>query len=303
MSRDRSRVASIPATSPKVLANRRNALASTGPKTAEGKAISARNATRHGILARLEVLPGERPKDWHVHLAAVLQDLGATGHLETALAERVALQLWKLGRVARYEREVVASSLDTVEADFTNATEDKIRTAQATRDLVAALPELPDEEPVDSELAASLVELVASVLKVDLYADMSFPGFPDYPDGVALKAMNWDADHLRRCLAAVTDHVGRELEEVLAGCLLASEAHLADVGAWRGAARSSVRRLLRLGALPNEQVLDKVARYETHLERSMFRTLRELQRLQATHTGGYIEAVAVDVTIDEGPAR
>jgi len=67
-------------------ANRRNALASTGPKTAEGKAAFALNATRHGILARLEVLPGvERPEDWNAHLDAVLDDLGPAGHLERSL--------------------------------------------------------------------------------------------------------------------------------------------------------------------------------------------------------------------------
>jgi len=32
-------------------ANRRNAQKSTGPKTAEGKAVVSQNATRHGLLA------------------------------------------------------------------------------------------------------------------------------------------------------------------------------------------------------------------------------------------------------------
>ena len=33
-------------------ANRRNAEQSTGPKTAEGKAIAAQNSLRHGLRAR-----------------------------------------------------------------------------------------------------------------------------------------------------------------------------------------------------------------------------------------------------------
>lgn len=37
---------------------------STGPTTPEGKAISARNSTRHGLRARAIVLPGESQDDW-----------------------------------------------------------------------------------------------------------------------------------------------------------------------------------------------------------------------------------------------
>ena len=40
-------------------ANRRNAQKSTGPKTAEGKAITSQNAIRHGLLATEILLPDE----------------------------------------------------------------------------------------------------------------------------------------------------------------------------------------------------------------------------------------------------
>jgi hypothetical protein len=39
--------------------------------------------------------------------------------------------------------------------------------------------------------------------------------------------------------------------------------------------------LRRERILPGSHTLDTVARYETHLERSLFRTVRELHRLQA----------------------
>ena len=40
----------------KIAANRHNAEKSTGPKTAEGKAIVAQNAVKHGLLARTAVI-------------------------------------------------------------------------------------------------------------------------------------------------------------------------------------------------------------------------------------------------------
>ena len=90
-------------------ANRGNALASTGPKTAEGKATSSRNALRHGLACALPVLPGlERPEDWQAHHAGILASLAPVGALEEALAERVALCSWRLRRVARYETAATA---------------------------------------------------------------------------------------------------------------------------------------------------------------------------------------------------
>ena len=40
-------------------ANRRNAMKSTGPKSSEGKAVVRHNATRHGLLSQVDLLPGE----------------------------------------------------------------------------------------------------------------------------------------------------------------------------------------------------------------------------------------------------
>ncbi|AWM39106.1 hypothetical protein GobsT_26180 [Gemmata obscuriglobus] len=96
----------------KLDANRRNAQRSTGPRTAEGKAAAARNATTHGIFAAVPVLPGERADAWDVHRAGVVASLAPVGLLEINLAERAALLLWRLQRLARYEAETVAGTLE-----------------------------------------------------------------------------------------------------------------------------------------------------------------------------------------------
>ena len=41
-------------------ANRRNALRSSGPKTAQGKSIAKWNAVKHGLLSREAVIPDLR---------------------------------------------------------------------------------------------------------------------------------------------------------------------------------------------------------------------------------------------------
>jgi hypothetical protein len=95
-------------------ANRENALRSTGPKTSKGKARVARNAVRHGLRSDLPVLPGERLEDWETHRAGVFGSLAPAGALEEALAERVALCLWRQRRVIAYETATTALAMDEI---------------------------------------------------------------------------------------------------------------------------------------------------------------------------------------------
>ncbi len=99
----------------KIEANRRNAQLSTGPRTAEGRVVVSRNATKHGIFAAVPVLPGESAEEWEVHRTGVVASLSPFGLLEVNLAERAALLLWRLQRLARYEAETVAAEIETAE--------------------------------------------------------------------------------------------------------------------------------------------------------------------------------------------
>ena len=91
-------------------ANRRNALQSTGPKTPEGAEGCKLNALRHGLRAVQMVVPGEDLGDWEAHRDAIVDDLAPHGALEFALAEQVAVKLWRLGRVVRYEADLIANA-------------------------------------------------------------------------------------------------------------------------------------------------------------------------------------------------
>jgi hypothetical protein len=104
-------------------ANLRNATKSSGPKTAVGKARSSQNALRHGLRSELPVLPGERARDWEEHQAGILRSLAPVGALEEALAQRVALCLWRQRRVILYEVGVTAAGLAEVGEEVRAQTE------------------------------------------------------------------------------------------------------------------------------------------------------------------------------------
>src|SRR5215203_5796335 len=92
---------------------------SGGPRTEEGKAVVRWNATRHGISSPAPVVPGlEKKEDWQEHRDGILENLAPVGHLEVALAERVALLTWRLHRVTRYETEAISLSQETIEDDI-----------------------------------------------------------------------------------------------------------------------------------------------------------------------------------------
>jgi hypothetical protein len=118
-------------TSTQLEANRQNCQLSSGPKTPAGKARSSKNALRHGLRSELPVLPGERPEDWEAHRTGIVQSLAAIGTLETELATRVALCLWRLRRLAHYETAVTCIGLEEVEDDVRTAAEQQITFSRA----------------------------------------------------------------------------------------------------------------------------------------------------------------------------
>jgi hypothetical protein len=91
------------ATPAQIAANRRNAIKSTGPRTAAGKVASSRNGLRHGLAARAAVIPGEDPADFERFRAELREALAPRNGLEQVLAETAMMAAWRLRRAWRAE--------------------------------------------------------------------------------------------------------------------------------------------------------------------------------------------------------
>ena len=87
------------------LANRQNARKSTGPITVSGKAVSAQNALKHGVLAQVEVLlsRGEKAADLVTLREELYQDLRPEGSVESLLVDRIVSLVWRLRRLQSAE--------------------------------------------------------------------------------------------------------------------------------------------------------------------------------------------------------
>jgi hypothetical protein len=77
------------ATEAQILANRRNAQKSTGPRTPQGKAVVSQNAVKHGLLIRQDVISSESQAEFDLYRQQMLDELDPVSPMESMLAERV----------------------------------------------------------------------------------------------------------------------------------------------------------------------------------------------------------------------
>src|SRR4051794_389150 len=101
----------------RTLANRRNALRSTGPRTAEGKKRSSMNALKHGLTAKTVVLPGEDAAAFDERLDAWLDEFQPEGASQVVSVEHAVHATWRLDRCARVETAQLEARVETAGDD------------------------------------------------------------------------------------------------------------------------------------------------------------------------------------------
>jgi|SRR5215469_8762481 len=99
-----------------IAANRRNAAKSTGPRTADGKAVAARNSLRHGLTAEQIVLFDEAAENFAAFHAELRAAYAPADAVEEELVERIVICAWRLRRAARAEAGLIERAVE----DFDN---------------------------------------------------------------------------------------------------------------------------------------------------------------------------------------
>jgi hypothetical protein len=289
-----------------------------GPATEEGKEIARWNAARHGIRSPAPVVPGiEKAEDWEAHGAGVLESLKPEGHLETVLAERVALLSWRLHRVTRYETESIALYQEKAEDDLARErrlgsyvlgsehpqeVRASLKAAQARYRFLKRFPKLPDDRKLSS-LDADIVlwdvtehtDCVAKgkITAEDLLEEISLPGVPKGVDWDEYEG--WTVGVVRAGVEAIAQATDEDPEELLK---YATDGARRDIiGKERAAERveQDLARMSRERLLPDDKTLEKVARYEAHLSRGLYKAMHELEALQVRRQGGAAPLARLDV--------
>ncbi len=100
-----------------IIANRRNAQKSTGPRSHRGKAAVSQNAVKHGFLARQAVISSESQADFDLYRRQMLDELAPVSPMESMLAERIVTLSWRLKRICRIQNQTI----DTLHARNTSS--------------------------------------------------------------------------------------------------------------------------------------------------------------------------------------
>ncbi len=108
----------MPASEARVLANRANALKSTGPKTIEGKEASRANGYKHGLTGSGVVMPEAERAEVEARVLAFESELEPTGELGRTLVRHAATMAVRMERCAVLEMEAVADRVRQAEAEF-----------------------------------------------------------------------------------------------------------------------------------------------------------------------------------------
>jgi enoyl-CoA hydratase/carnithine racemase len=97
--------------------SRANGSKSQGPITPEGKAISARNAERHGLLNDCIVIEGEADDRFHEMLASLIAEFDPQSESEVALVETMAVAKWRQTRIWGMEAARLSEEIRTQDSD------------------------------------------------------------------------------------------------------------------------------------------------------------------------------------------
>jgi hypothetical protein len=143
----------------KINANRANARASSGPKTVQGRARSARNAHRHGLS--LPVLADRTLSEDVEALAAEIAGASANPEFHE-LARRIAEAQIDLRRVRSARHDLLSGALGVPDYESPAAKGKEAKVAVAAAELRALLESSPHLRPLISQLSSGRQSSVQS---------------------------------------------------------------------------------------------------------------------------------------------
>jgi hypothetical protein len=249
------------------------------------------NAAKHGILSRHAVLPWEDRAEFEALVTALVDEHEPVGATERHLVEVIAVVMWRQQRVllaeAASHRAALHQRLEWGGLDLARRAvvpNGRGLFGDHPRAAVAATP---------GDLEAELDGLIADELAATAASDALRSGAPY---GEAMDRLTdeirdgWDEALLESSMArALAEERGLDLGDPERSHRPDRDSLLRfledDVLAWLRTRRRDIEsrcqvRAQALGEALNVEQLDKLARYETHLDRKLARTLAMLLKLQ-----------------------
>lgn len=297
----------------KIEANRKNALKSTGPKTSQGKQAVKRNALKHGLLSKEVVILGgdgkESRAEYRNLVARLAQDFRPHGALEEMLVERIAVCYWRLRRVLRAEMGEIRKELDAAGWTETFKLTDRLafdkkqiwlddsnmnlqRTSLGQQYLIGVLEDVKGEVEEFGCLTDNARDRLLENFGRDrdgiaftctLYSMMATDGLKESKEGLE---NGEEAPDPERCRKAILELLDEQIRNYRLLKPVFDKKEDMEIEA----------RILSYN-LPSKEAVEKILRYETTIERQLYRAVDQLERIQRTRRG---EAVPPPLNVQVG---
>lgn len=288
-----------------LVANRRNAQFSTGPRTENGKAASRWNAIKHGALARQVVVSGflhqESTGDFKKLCREYQESLQPIGPLEEMLVSQIVATVWRLRRVRMAESGEIATNVDrhwwnprqtpwemgngTKRNPLNGSLKDDVKTVAGIEYVIECLQEL-----------RAAIGKIGQLTQFELAEYKRYSQEPNEIIRHLNKSVQWltsnpeklPAEELRaHHLKDVLDYLDQQI------------AHYHELAAIRQEQMDAEDNIRRASAmLLPEEVLERIVRYESALQRQLYRSMNQLERLQRRRLGETVPPpVVMDVSL------
>src|SRR3954454_23402208 len=101
----------------RIEAARRNGALSNGPATAEGKAISSKNALRFGLTAYDVLITGENAAEYDALMDSACHEFSPANAREFDLVGEIVANRWRMRRVVQMEQAVIVAEIRKIQDD------------------------------------------------------------------------------------------------------------------------------------------------------------------------------------------
>jgi hypothetical protein len=281
-------------------ANQKNALLSTGPKTVEGKAVVSLNAIKYGIFTKDLIVTScigkENKKEYYEVLNNLISCLSPQNQIESLLVEKIAIDFWRLKRVIRFETGSISKYLEEIFENFyspynkkdSTKIDEEIKSKKSNIEWNSCYlkhlqkGKVTFEQPIwkgkdiDSDIAEDFYLIARNVIYDKLNKEERDRLNFIIIDFTELKAV------LKKNGYSSTKEISSKLIELYSEQNQSLEAEIQELEHEKLINTATDLLNSKLGAIPENENIDKILKYERSIQKSIFQNLMMLKKLQGS---------------------
>ncbi len=272
----------------KILANRQNALKSTGPKTPQGKSYSRKNSLKHGFYAKdlrtAFPLGIENPREFEKLHADLRNEWQPEGVSEESEIEQIAVSLWRRKRQWHFENADFRLALLETQRSSRRSNNDDER--KALRLLMNAEEQLKTRGEILQELKDEIFAVVPPLQK-------AWTGYEEMSRSMAIELEKGEQEaaskgRRRSVTKPVPVGAAEKYDEQRMARFVGFQTLYFTIALVKNSIADNdavLNTQYRQNSIPDDSSLDTILRYSGMIDRDLNRAYDRPERLQRRRKG------------------